>query len=88
MAGVGTELGRLIPDWAVKQKKGCGCSDMAKKMDKWGPDTCEKNINKIVTHLLSQSKRLIPALAKTPKPLQRAAALRMIKIAIHRSRGR
>ena len=32
---VGTELAKLIPDWAIQFKGGCGCKDMQAKMDRW-----------------------------------------------------
>ncbi len=58
---VGTELSKLIPGWAVQFKDGCGCSDMQKKMDKWGVEGCERRRKLIVSHLTQQSDKLIPA---------------------------
>ncbi len=58
---VGTELSKLIPAWAVSMKDGCGCRDMAKKMDRWGVDGCERRRARIVSHLTQQTDKLIPA---------------------------
>lgn len=58
---VGTELSKLIPAWAVSMKDGCGCKDMAKKMDRWGVEGCERRRARIVNHLTSQTEKLIPA---------------------------
>ena len=82
---VGTELAKLIPDWAVQFKGGCGCKDMQKKMDRWGVVGCRARTNEIVAHLLSQSDRLIPAFKIVPRHLKRIAAIRMLNKAIKNS---
>lgn len=87
MSGVGTELSKLIPNWAVQFKDGCGCKDMAKKMDRLGPDGCEERANEIVAHLMSQSDRLIPAFKLVPDTLKRVAAERMLRKAIEAARA-
>ena len=79
---VGTELAKLIPDWAVQFKGGCGCKDMQKKMDQWGVAGCTARVNQITAHLLSQSDRLIPAFRLVPEPVRRIAAIKLLKKAI------
>ncbi len=85
--GVGTELSKLIPDWAVQFKDGCGCKDVAKKMDDRGVDLCELNRGQIVAHLLSQSDRLIPAFKLVPDALKKVAAERMLNKAIKNAKA-
>ena len=87
MSGVGTELSKMIPDWAVADKKGCKCKSMAAKWDKYGIDWCERNVNLMVAHLLGESERLIPAMHKMPESLKRLAAMQMIKAAIKRAKA-
>lgn len=87
MSGVGTELSKMIPDWAVADKKGCKCKSMAAKWDKYGIEWCERNINMMVAHLLGESERLIPSLHRIPETAKRLAAMQMIKIAIKRARA-
>ena len=45
--GPGTELTRIL-EWAFKEHKGCNCRSRAAAMDAWGPDGCEKRIDRIV----------------------------------------
>ena len=85
--GVGTELSKLIPSWAVQFKKGCGCKDMQKKMDRWGPDGCEAREDEIVAHLLSQSEHLIPAFKMMPGAMCKVIATRMVRHAIRQARS-
>ncbi len=53
--GVGTELHKLIPDFL--EKKGCNCRSFAKKMNIWGPDSCEQNRQHIINHIVHESKQ-------------------------------
>ena len=84
--GVGCHVSKLIPNWAVQFKGKCGCKDMARKMDSWGPDGCEKRRDKIVAHLLSQSDHLIPAFKFVPEPAKRVLAIKMLALAIRNAR--
>ena len=81
-AGVGTELSKLIPEWATQFKGKCGCKDMAKKMDDRGVNWCEINSLSIVAHLLSQSEHLIPAFKLVPTPVKKIVAERLLRKAI------
>ena len=85
--GVGTQLSKMIPDWAVQFKGKCKCKDMQTKMDRWGPEGCERRMNGIVAHLLSQSDHLIPALKMVPATAKKMVAERMVRVAIKRARG-
>ena len=71
----GSAMASLIPKWAVSVKAGCSCKDWAKKMDRWGPEGCEKRRRLIVDHLVSQDEKLIPILKKAiPNTVKRAIA--------------
>lgn len=83
---VGTELSKMIPDWAVQFNGKCKCKDMQAKMDRWGAEGCEKRMNGIVAHLMSQSDHLIPALKMVPATAKKMVAERMVRVAIKRAR--
>ena len=87
---VGTELSKIIPRWAVNNKKGCSCKDWAKKMDKWGIEGCEARRGPIVQHLVNQSDKLIPAFRAAsgllPVALKRKAAEKLLNLAIKNAR--
>jgi len=83
---VGSQLESLIPDWAVKNKSRCGCSDMAARMDKYGINWCEDNKNTIVAHLMSQSEHLIPAFKLVPKTMKKLIAEQLVNKAIENAR--
>lgn len=87
MAGVGTELSKLIPEWATQFKSGCRCKDMQKKMDKWGVRGCDVRRGQIVAHLMSQSDHLIPAFKFVPASVKKAIADRMLNRAIRNAKG-
>ena len=84
---VGTELARLIPDWAVQFKGKCGCKDMQKKMDAWGAAGCDKRRQQIVAHLTSQSDHLVPAFKLVPNALKKVAAERLLNKAIRNAKA-
>ena len=86
MSGVGTELSKLIPDWALQFKGGCECKDMAAKMDKWGPDGCYQRRDHIVAHLMAQSDHLIPAFKLVPPAVKKIVAGKLLKKAIRNAR--
>ena len=85
--GPGTALANMIPDWAVQFKEGCGCRDMQKKMDKWGPDGCLNRLDLIVKHLMNQSDMLIPAFKMVPAPMRKVIATGLVRHAISQSRN-
>ena len=87
MAGVGTELSKLIPEWAVQFKDGCGCKDVAKKMDDRGVSWCELNKSSIVAHLMAQSDHLIPAFGLVPDAVKKVVATRLLNKAIRAAKA-
>lgn len=85
--GVGCQLSRIIPKWAVDVGKGCSCRDYALKMDRWGPDRCDTEYReKIVGHLLNQSDLLVPMFRAVPKKLKRFIAHQLLNRAIASAR--
>ena len=84
--GVGDELAKLIPDWAVQFKGKCKCKDMQEKMNLWGPDGCEEHRDFIVTHLLAQEEHLVPILKAVPTAFKKVGATRMVNLAIRNAR--
>jgi len=82
MSGVGTELGKLIPDWLAKQSSGCGCNNWKRRMDKGGVDWCKAN-KPIIIQRLVQQKKLLPApLRLLPRVAMRAGAELLLDRAI------
>jgi len=86
--GVGSNLADKIPDWAVATKEGCKCRDYECKMNRWGPDKCEAQIDIIVNHLVQQSDRLIPMFKALPKPARKMLARVMVLQAISQERSK
>lgn len=82
MSGPGTELGELIPAWIASQKKGCGCRDWARRMDRWGIDGCKRHRKSIIDRLLNQSATLPIALRVIPEAAKRIAAGLLVDQAI------
>ncbi len=82
MSGAGTELGKLIPDWLVRQTRGCGCNNWKRKMDDNGIGWCKANKLLIVNRLVQQ-KALLPApLRMLPKSALKAGAELLVEKAI------
>ncbi len=79
---VGTALESLIPQWALKQRRGCDCKSWVRKMNQWGVEGCEDNFETIVDHLVGQKKYLIPALQLVPDSLARVGAEKLLRKAI------
>jgi len=84
---VGTELSKLIPDWAIQFNGRCKCKDMAHKMDQWGAAGCEKRRHMIVAHLMAQSDHLIPAFKLVPSAVKKVVATRLLNKAIRAARA-
>lgn len=40
--GPGTELKKLLATFGIHATEGCSCNAIARQMDLWGPDECEK----------------------------------------------
>lgn len=78
LLGAGTELTTILRSLGIA-KEGCsGCSGMAGKMDRRGPQWCRDNIDEILDHMAKQAtKRKLPFVAWGAK--------RMVTLAIHRA---
>lgn len=81
--GPGTELHKIIPKFL--ESEGCSCRDMAKKMNTWGPDTCEKHREYIVDYLIRKGKD-VKLFGWVPRSAMREVADRMLTMAITRAR--
>ncbi len=66
VVGVGSEMAKLIPEWAVQFKEGCDCKNFQLAMDERGHKWCSDNFAYLVDHFMSQGDRLIPILRLTP----------------------
>ncbi len=88
MSGVGTEISKLIPEWAIKQGSGCSCKSVSAKWDKYGIAWCERNRERIVDHLMGQSQHLIAVLKMVPKAMQRVTVGMAVDKAIGNARSR
>ena len=81
--GVGTELHKIIPDFL--ESKGCNCTNLAKKMNIWGPENCEKKRQQIINHLvMASNKKTI--LNLIPESATRIVANKLLTEAIKRAK--
>ena len=83
--GPGTELHKIIPKFLDSEN--CGCRDMAKKMNYWGPEKCDKNRESIVDYLVQKGKD-IRLFGWVPKLAMREVADRMLSMAINRAKNK
>ena len=81
--GVGTEIHKMIP--AFLDRAGCNCKSFAKKMNVWGPDSCETNREHIVSHLVAQSEDRA-LFSWVPDVATRMVANRLLTSAITKTR--
>jgi len=49
--GPGCRLSRSLAWFGLRDDGRCGCAEFAAQMDAWGPDGCERRIEKILKHL-------------------------------------
>ncbi len=84
IVGVGSEIAKLIPDWAVQFKDGCDCKNFQLAMDERGPQWCEDNFEYLVDHFMKQGDRLIPILKKMPSFAKRVAVIHALTRAINK----
>lgn len=42
--------------YSLKASAGCGCAEMARQMDNWGPQGCRDNMQLILDHLREEAK--------------------------------
>ena len=87
MSGVGTELRKMIPKWAVTENDAsCGCKKTAEKWDKYGIEWCVRNRELIIDHLMGQSDHLLGILRAIPATVRRAMVAHTVTVAIGRAR--
>jgi hypothetical protein len=77
--GVGAELKRLLAKAGIKASPTCQCNSHAIQMNLWGPDECERQIDKIVGWLREESER-------RGMPFVKAAGVLLVKLAIRNTR--
>lgn len=80
--GPGTELSLLLPKQL--ERKGCGCKDYAKKMNRWGVEGCRQRFDDIVEHLVMKANSA-PLLGWVPSVATKPVAKRLLTIAIERA---
>ena len=55
--GTGTILHRMIKDRTGEDyTPNCGCNDMVRRMNAWGPAGCREHLNEIVTKMHTEAK--------------------------------
>lgn len=78
--GPGTELKSLLGWFGISESEGCQCSEHASKMDEWGPDKCEANMEVILEWLGDEA-------AERGVPFVKVAARLLVNRAIKRARA-
>lgn len=90
VGGPGTELKAILQDWlGITADAGCGCNQMAARMDALGPDWCETpaGMDEILAVMQSEhSKRWQDG--RTRLPWADAAARQLVRLACRRSRNK
>lgn len=77
--GPGTELKAMLSWLGIAPKPDCSCNQRAAQMNLWGADVCEQRMDEIVGWLREEA-------AKRKLPFIEAAARKVVKWAIQRSR--
>lgn len=86
--GPGTELKKIIAAWQRRfpwfdlgPRKGCGCADTVRLMNRWGPAGCEQRMDTILNKMEAEAEK-----RKLTVPFRRTMAKLLVKQAIRRSR--
>ena len=79
---VGTALKDLIPEWAAKQNKGCGCKSKQTLYDRNGVDWCEQHREEIIDGLVENKDLLTAPLKVMPDNILRFGAATLVDTAI------
>lgn len=75
--GPGTYLKEYFQQWGFYSYPGCGCAGFAKKMNKWGPDECERRLeSEIVPWVVQQFEK------RRSSKEAKAATGRMARLAV------
>lgn len=53
--GPGTRLKKILASMGIHDTAGCGCENMLRKMNAWGPDGCRTHRQEIVDHLRAKA---------------------------------
>lgn len=77
--GPGDFLHKYLSTIGIREAPGCSCASHRTQMNQWGPDKCEKHIDKIVSWMEEEAK-------KRSLPFIRIAAKQLVKWAISKSR--
>lgn len=77
--GVGAEVKRLLAAVGIKASPTCKCNSHAIQMNLWGPDECERQMDKIVGWLREAAEH-------RGVPFVRAAGVLLVKRAIRNAR--
>ena len=86
--GVGSEIAKKIPSWAVQFKGRCSCKNFQKAMDDRGPEWCEANFDYLMDHFMSQGEHLIPLLQRMPTFAMKVAISHALRSAIAKVKAR
>lgn len=79
--GVGAEVKRLLATLGIKASPTCQCNSHAIQMNLWGPDECERQMDKIVGWLREAAEH-------RGVPFVRAAGVLLVKRAIRNARNK
>ena len=77
--GPGTILAEMLAKIGIQPTSKCNCKKYAAKMNSWGADKCEENIEDILDWMKRETKQ-------RKFPFVRFAAKAMVKLAIRKSR--
>ncbi len=86
--GVGSEIAKKIPAWALQFEGKCNCKNFQDAMDRRGPNWCEANFDYLVNHFMNQGDKLIPLLQRMPNFAQKLAIQHTLRSAIAKVKAR
>ena len=71
MNGVGSQLEKWIPEWALIPEADCNCEAVRDEMNRLGPDGVLADLERFEEHFLAQRKYLRKSLQKIPEVVLR-----------------
>ena len=86
--GVGSEIAKKIPAWALQFEGKCNCKNFQDAMDRRGYEWCENNFDYLVDHFMKQGDKLIPLLQRMPNFAQKMAIQHTLRSAIAKVKAR
>jgi len=82
--GVGDNLHDLIEKFMGEvPAEGCGCEQLIRQMNRWGPDGCRRHMDEIADHMVGEAKKRKWKIVRWPG--SRTAAKMLIRWAIRRT---